>query len=419
VKKKILFIAILIASFLLSGCWDYMEYEQMAMVSALGIDFNKDTGKITVTVQVIEASSSGAQGQSGDSGQKGGKSKPSVEVMVLSATDVTLTRALTEIQQGTGRRLFYGYQQLLVISEDAAKNIMDEIEGYFDRTPQVRSTAYLIVTSQSCEDVLSTIDPGIKGIPSENIYRLVKISGDTGKSSAVSIKDFSQAMAIGGLEAVAPRIITRSSQEKGMQQNENDNNIQHVKFIETKDGHHIVQGIAAFKGVKLAGWLDSKESLGWAWITDKSIKTYETTNRSEETYSKETIDFRITKSKSSIKPKFDGNKLVINVDVHVEATLVKSKKNSDLLTPDVLSSMEKELSDCVNGDIKASLEKVQKELKTDIFGFGFSFYRKYPKLWHSTYEQKWDELFPDIPVLVNVDAKLINTGTTIRRFIFK
>jgi spore germination protein KC len=81
--------------------------------------------------------------------------------------------------------------------------------------------------------------------------------------------------------------------------------------------------------------------------------------------------------------------------------------------------MERELSDSIRDDIEASLRKAQKELKTDIFGFGFSFYRKYPKLWHKEYEQKWEDIFPELPVTVHVDAKVINTGVTFRRFIFK
>lgn len=421
-KKKIMVAIILITSFLISGCWDYIEYEHMAMVSSAGIDFDKDSGNITVTVEIIEAGKSGGQGLSNGGGQKGGKSKSSGEAVVLSATDVTISDALAKIQQAIGRSLFFAYQQIIVVNEDAAKNIMEEIIGLLDRTPQIRSTSYLLITPQRSEDVLSTMDPDISELSGKRIYNLVKMSNNTGYSSEISIKDFAQAMAVEGIEAVAPGLVVQnsgSSEENQMPQNEKNNIRQLAKFVGAKEGYHIVEGIAAFEGVKLKGWLNARESMGWAWITDKSIKTYKTTKSSEETYTKEIAEFRITRSKSTIKPKLENNKPAIQLDVHVEAAIIKSKKNTDLLTPDALSYLEKDLSDSIRNDIEASLRKVQKKLKTDIFGFGFSFYRKYPKLWHSKYEREWEKVFPDIPVSVNVDVKIINTGTTIRRFVFK
>lgn len=420
-RKKILMVIILTASLIFTGCWDYIEYEDMAMVTAMGIDFDIGTKKITVTTEIVETGKSGGQGQSSGSGRSSDKSKSVGATIVLSGTDVTISDALAKLQQGSGKRLFFGYQEIIVISEDAAKNIMDDIVALLDRTPQIRSTAYLMITPQKCEDILGTIDPAITELSGRNIRNLVKMTGDAGNSSAISIKDFVQAMAVGGIEAVAPRIITENSGITGEQSNTQNgsNNSQPIKFVKSEEGHHVVDGIAAFREEKFAGWLNAKESLGWSWITGKRLKTYKTTKSSDKASSEEIADYRISKSKSSIKPEIHDDKPVIEVNVGVKVTLVKGKQSSDLLTPDELNLMQKELSDSIRNDIETSLKRAQKELKTDIFGFGFAFYRKYPGQWHSRYEGEWDRLFPDIPIIVNVDAKVINTGTTIRRFITK
>ncbi|KZL90775.1 hypothetical protein CLMAG_36860 [Clostridium magnum DSM 2767] len=91
-------------------------------------------------------------------------------------------------------------------------------------------------------------------------------------------------------------------------------------------------------------------------------------------------------------------------------------EGSTYLTPDIIRSMEKKLENSIKSDVMAAIEKGQKEFKSDIFGFGFNLYRQHPREWHKDYEKIWDDIFPDIPIKVNIDAKINNTGTNIRKF---
>ena len=77
--------------------------------------------------------------------------------------------------------------------------------------------------------------------------------------------------------------------------------------------------------------------------------------------------------------------------------------------------MEEKLSESIRSDIEAALKKGQKDLESDIFGFGFALFRKDWKLWRTEYEKNWDKIFPDVPVTINVQAKITNTGTNNRR----
>lgn len=417
-KNRLPLLIILIGSLFLSGCWDYLELENMAMTTAMGIDYDRASEKITVSVEIITTGKDG-QKQGNGSGQGGEKSNPSGGVMVLSASDTTVYGAMEKIQQGVGKTLFFGYQEIIVVSEDAARNIMEDIIGLLDRAPLIPGTAYLIITSQRSEDVIATLDPAVPGRPSKNVYNLVKASGDSGRSSSTMIKDFAEAMAVSGIEPVAPHLIMESSGEGDTDASTGvtGGGKQPVRFVESKEGHHTVGGIAAFRGGKFAGCLNPEESIGWTLITGRNMKAYVKISPSGQASAFEIIDVFISKSKSSIKPALEGGKVTVRVDVEVRASMTKSKTDLDLLTPDVLSSVERQLSDTLKGGIEASLRKAQGELKSDIFGFGSAFHRKYPKPWHSKYEAEWEEMFPDIPVTVKVESKIINTGTTIRGFI--
>ena len=56
-----------------------------------------------------------------------------------------------------------------------------------------------------------------------------------------------------------------------------------------------------------------------------------------------------------------------------------------------------------------ALDKAQKTLKTDIFGFGEAIHRKYPKVWEKI-KSDWNDKFLDLPVSITVEAETIQLG---------
>lgn len=109
------------------------------------------------------------------------------------------------------------------------------------------------------------------------------------------------------------------------------------------------------------------------------------------------------------------------MDVKIVADLRKyySTKGSEFLSPEEVELIENKLSESIRSDIEAALVKCQEEFKSDIFGFGFALFRKNPKLWQTEYAKKWDDVFPYTQVYINVDTKVINTGTNIRKLNLK
>lgn len=410
-KIKIIILAfILLLPIIQTGCWDYEEYEDMAQVSAVGIDFDKKSGKATFTVQYIPTSKSEKGGTSGGPSKK--------MDITYAATANTLYEALGKIQQVTFKKLFYGYLKVIVIGEDAAKHNMLDLAELHDRTPAIRSTTYLAFTTGKAEDAVTTYDAAMEGSTSEEIHSLIKIANSGGVAYVVSIQDFIRMLAIPGIEATAPRVITVSNTPKPEAKGGTEGNI---KFDEERSGDHRVGGMAAFKGDKLVGWLNEKEALGFGWITGKKLRSYKVSEKSGKAGSEDILFYRISKSQGKIKVKLDNDQPDFQVNVKVVADLRKyyGNKGPDFLNPEEVTLMENKLSESIRSDIEAALMKGQKKLKSDIFGFGFSLFRKDWKLWRTEYEKKWDEIFPEMPVTINVQAKIINTGTNNRRLYLK
>lgn len=413
--KKLIPILILsiLSMIVLSGCWDYEEYESMARIIAVGADYNVETHETTVTLQYI------SNEEPKGSGTGSSMPLPGYKGNVYSATDKTFYGAVSKLQQVIMKKLFYGYVKIFVIGEAAAKyNIVDLIE-FIDRTPAVRNSIYIAITSGKAANVISTVDPSQSTSTSEQMYNLINESGSTGSAYPVTIQEFMEMLAIGGLDATAPRIISTA---KTSEEPTATSGIQgRVRFNEEIKGALRASGNAAFKEGKFIGWLDDKESMGFGWITGKNILGYKYSEISDEDNTAGILYYRINKSKSKIKVELKNNMPVIYVNIRVVADLRKyySNKGSEFLNPKEIRNMEKKLSASIQTDVEAALLKGQKEFKSDIFGFGFEFFRKYPKLWKTKYEKKWPDIFSDVPVHVNVDSKVINTGTNIKKLIIK
>ena len=416
--KILLLITIAVISVLLAGCWDYVEYENIMQVAGLGIDFNKETREITLSVQFI---SSGLSDKSGSSG----KTTRSNQGPVYSAVDATIIDALSKLQQAVAKKIYFSYVRIIVIGDDAARYIMGDIMESLDRSTVIRSTAYICVASGKAEELLYMDEPTGTQLTSLMIYNLINQTKNTGAAYPVSIHDFAEILANSGVEPAIPHIIAKFANSTGKpDEAAADGEVKNIRVGAEIYGNIRAAGIAAFNGDKLVGWLNEDESRGLSLIKGIRLKIYETSKVSDKTDTKDILSFGIIHAKSKIKPKMVNEKPAIYIDVKVEAVLNKyyttgKGEEIDFFTPDKVSLMEKVLADSLRMDIDAALKKGCRELKSDIFGFGFEIFRKYQKLWHGGYEKEWPDIFPKIPVYVNVKAKIRNTGTNISEIIVR
>lgn len=411
-KINILFgIILLLCTVTLSGCWDYKEYENLYQVIAMGVDYDKNSKQTTVTLQVLETKQSG--GGSKENTQGVSKSKNPV----YSSTDKTFFGALSKFSQVLPKKLFFGYLRVIVIGEEAAKYNMPDLIELLDRAPVIRNT-FLIVSSNKAEETLATSDPSIEISSGQEIHDLLKVSENAGTFFPVTINEFAQMFVISGWEATLPKVTTITGKKNNT---ENPVGVSGgIRLDEQRKGDQRMMGMAVFKENKLVGSLDDKESRGFGWIIGKKINIYQASLPSDKSDSSSILYYYIVKSGSKIDAELSNDSPNIHINVRIEAQLSKYYTNaqsdtSEILTPYIIEHAQKALSESITSEINAVLNKCQKLLKSDIFGFGFAFFREYPSIWHSEYEKKWNSDFPDVPVSVNVESKILNTNTNVRK----
>lgn len=121
-RMLITFVSVL-SCVVLSGCWDRIEINDMAIVMATGVDYEND--KVHLTAQIFVPRKAGG----GDS--TGGSGSPSGVTLIRTAEGQNIAEALNRLQRKVPRNMFWGHCEVIVINEDAGKHGLREYIDFF------------------------------------------------------------------------------------------------------------------------------------------------------------------------------------------------------------------------------------------------------------------------------------------------
>ena len=141
-KRKIaIIISLLLCATVLSGCWSTKELNELAFVVAVGIDKTKD-GKYVMIFQVVNPGNVVGARQIG--GGSGG-----VPVSIYKATGDNLVEASRKASKKLSRLAYYAHTNLVVISEEVAKEGVNGLFDALERNSEFRSTAMVVIDRMS------------------------------------------------------------------------------------------------------------------------------------------------------------------------------------------------------------------------------------------------------------------------------
>jgi spore germination protein KC len=161
----------------------------------------------------------------------------------------------------------------------------------------------------------------------------------------------------------------------------------------------------------LVGWLNDEETRGILWIRNEfesgviavSIPKKKGGGR---------ISAQIWKVSTKIKPIIHNGKLKIKIETYGGIEIFENSSKLDLGNPTVLDTLQSMYEKDVETRIQLTLDKAQKKLKSDIFGFGQAVNRSYPKMWETDYKKRWNNIFPNLEVEVDSHITVQGTGFT-------
>lgn len=165
------------------------------------------------------------------------------------------------------------------------------------------------------------------------------------------------------------------------------------------------------KQIRLLGFLDEKDLDGIMWIKGQGVGG---TVKNYDQKTKKLTAMSVDHLKSEIKPVFKGNRLSFKVNINSEAHLAENWNTTETaIDKKYLKRKEESASQTVKQLVEQITEKMQKEYKADLAGFGDEVRIHYPFLWRKL-KKNWDEVFTETPIQYDVNITFEEFGSQSR-----
>ncbi|MDA8441230.1 MAG: Ger(x)C family spore germination protein [Peptococcaceae bacterium] len=377
-RKKFVFLFCLVISlFLVTGCWNRRDLNQLVIVAAMGIDKGEDQ-QVILTAQVIKPVASASSE---------GSASENTAVEILTAQGKTVFDAVRNFVEESGRKLYYPHTMAIVVGEGLAREGILPVLDFFLRDHELRLTTWFLVSSGSAADVIN-LKPLLGPIPAQNLEMLLKDSHDVAKSVSTNILDTFNECADESLQPVLSRV-----------------------EINVINGQKIARlvGSYVFRTDKLVGWLTATQTRGYLFIRGEvksGIIVVPYPGKPNQR-----ISLEIKNASGKVKPYLEDGTVKYSIDVEVTSN-IGEQMGADLLDdPGMLKQLEAEQGAAVKQEIQNVVTRAQTEYKLDILGLGAATARKFPAQWRDL-KDTWEEEFPNQAVQVVVKAKVENSGLT-------
>jgi len=386
---------LLMASTLLTGCWNRRELNELAIAVGLGLD--KEGDKYRVSVQVVNPSEvSVGIGRGGEA-----------PATLYSTTAHTVSEAIRRIGNISPRKIYVAQLRMALIGQSLAESGVAETLDFLLRDHEMRTDFYLaIVRDASAEDALKILTP-LQKIPANKMFSTLETSEKTwAPSLTITLNEMISDLISDGKHPVLPGIRILGDPEEGAKKN-------NVEGIDTPTQLKFT-GIAGFKGNTIAGWLTEDESKGYNLIRDNVKNTMEHAKCPDGG----NISLEIIHSKTKSRGKVVQGQPQVDINVQINGNIADVEcRDLDLLDAKTIEMLERLLSERIKSIMEGSLHTVQQKFGVDIFGFGEIIHRSNPRAWKEL-RHDWDErYFRTLPVNIHVTVKIERLGTTKNSFL--
>ncbi|MFB9761559.1 Ger(x)C family spore germination protein [Ectobacillus funiculus] len=368
----------------LAGCWSRVEINDIAIVTATAIDKMRD-GKIRIALQVAIPKKLGPVGAGGSGGEM-------ETTLLISETGENVMDASRKLQEKFPRRIFFSHSRNIIIGERAAKDGVFPLLSFFARGREARLRGFILFSKGEAARILKPA-PNIERYTSEAIREELK----AGVGLRIMQKDFIDMLTTEGISPAAAQVAIRPA-EKGRK---------------NAGLNPAISGTAVFRQDKLVGWIDERDTRGVLWFRNEVERSNITVTVPKEKGGGK-IGTQLLTGKTKVKPILEQGKVKMKVNVHAEVELFENGSSLDLGNPKVLQYVQNLLEMDVKKRMQSALYKAQKQFHSDIFGFGNSLYRTYPKLWKERFKKQWNEEFPELEVSITPHISIVRIGLYVK-----
>lgn len=391
-KKKwvILFLFVALDVYILGGCWDLREINEIGLVTAVGIDKGTEPNRYAVTVQIANQSTEGSGGS-----ESGGKSKS--EMWIGTEEGDSLFDAARKLSSVSSRRIMWAHNNVVIIGESLAREGIIPVIDFFTHNPELRMKSAVAVSNGDAKKYIAA-KAGMES-PSGVSYILLESYRSL---SAESVESHMLDVSADLKNQYSNPLITVIDMKKlPKQSGDGDKSGGGTETVK-------MTGAAVFKRDKMVGWLSPEETRGVSWILNETKSTAVAVTDLE--YGNKNVTVETHDVKAKINTKVMNGMPEVSISVSGRGDIVEEDGITSQSINEVKDSVAVLVSKKIEDEIKNSLEVIQKKYMVDVLGFAVIVHTQNNKEWEGGLKDKWQEIFPQIPVNVSVEIN-ITTST--------
>lgn len=325
--KKILILIIL--ALLLTGCYDNIELDDLAIITGVGIDYKED--EFYLTYEILSDTKT--------------EENTALLSYTVSGKGKSISEAFINTNYKVSKKAYFAHLKVVVISESIINGHFDEITDYILRDTNIRSEFKVVIANDTSPEEILKNNSKNHPVVSEVIVNL--IDNEKYNNNLVIGETFKEIIA---------KIIS-------------DNYDVILNTVSIKDKEIAINNSFIFKKYDYQATLTKQDSTLYNMLT-KNIISMEF----DKYYDDKNVTITITSSDSSID--VTANK--ISITANLEGKVLENNANFDLTKTKSYEKLNKDFSKIIEKDIKSFIELLQ-DNKSDVLGLQEIYYKKMRK----------------------------------------
>lgn len=372
-SKAVLLAAIIMClSAMLTGCWNYREIEQLAIIAGVAIDKNEE-GQIKLTLEVVNISTDGQT------------AFEPVYVEISGESFFDASRRGITLQ---GKRLYWSHAKVVIVSEEIAREDIIKYLDFLFRDAEAREDIWLLISQEKTAAEIIKAKGQAKPIISFEIDDTMRSQRSVSRFPFIELYEFFDRYFYKNVDNVLPLV--------RLNQQENEVTAQ-------------VEGSAIIKGNKMIGFLDEEHTKRMLWLRDEVKGGLVVINSVEGT--EDDVTLEIYKSKTKLTPQVEEDQLKMKVEIELDASIGEILGHGDYINGEGKKRFVEFAQKYIKKQIEETYITARDQYESDIFGFGRRFEMKLPQVWNQI-KDEWEQWYAELELDVTVKLKIRGSATT-------
>lgn len=351
------FLIMMFTGFILIGCWDSGEIEQLNNLSLVIVDYKEEAYSFYVEVANVLGGSSAETGKEAYS--------------ILIATDESLIGTRDELNRRSDNPIYLGASRAVIFSQNMAENGIEEYVNRIRGEENYRKSVLLLTTSTDPLEFIKDKPENASSV-GDSVDNTLEGMVDIGQTITMTVGDVLQILELEDVGFLLPKM-----------------------DIETNE--KTMSGYSVFKEAKCIGVIPAKKRKGVVYLLGKKPQFYYEIYDNQNHYI-----INVVLKKKSIKPTLNKDQVTFDIDMTFECQIQYMGKMIPI-SKEQQKQLSQKLTDMVEEDIKTAIKESQRTYRSDYL----EFYKYFRVHYLSEFKQlDWETTYAQANIKIKVNADL-------------